>query len=124
MAVGSSPFKKLEVFQNPTPHRDYTIEMGCPEFTCLCPRTGQPDFATIRISYIPDRLCIELKSLKLYLWSYRNQGVFHEAVTNQILTDLVNACRPRGMKVAGEFYVRGGIYTTVTAEYRKKQKTD
>lgn len=122
MAVGSSPFKKLEVFQNPTSHQDYTIEMECPEFTCLCPRTGQPDFATIRISYIPDRLCIELKSLKLYLWSYRNQGVFHEAVTNQILTDLVNACRPRSMKVAGEFYVRGGIYTTVTANYQKKGK--
>ncbi len=111
---------RLEVFPNPNPQRDYTIEMECPEFTCLCPRTGQPDFATIRISYIPDRLCVELKSLKLYLWSYRNQGAFHEAVTNQILTDLVDACHPRSMKVSGEFYARGGIYTTVTASYQKK----
>jgi 7-cyano-7-deazaguanine reductase len=123
MAVESSPSKKLEVFPNPHPHRDYTIEMECPEFTCLCPRTGQPDFATIHISYTPDRLCVELKSLKLYLWSYRNEGVFHEAVMNKILDDLVKACHPRSMKVAGEFFVRGGIYTTVTAEYRKKQKT-
>ena len=114
------PSKKLEVFPNPNPKRDYTIEMKCPEFTCLCPRTGQPDFAMIHISYIPDRLCVELKSLKLYLWSYRNQGAFHEAVTNQILTDLVSACHPRSVKVVGEFYVRGGIYTTVTASYQKK----
>ena len=123
MAVGSSPSKKLEVFPNPTPQRDYTIDLECPEFTCLCPRTGQPDFATIRISYVPDRLCVELKSLKLYLWSYRNEGAFHEAVTNQILSDLVNACRPRSMKVTGEFYARGGIYTTVTASYEKKGRT-
>lgn len=116
------PSKKLEIFPNPNPERGYTIEIKCPEFTCLCPRTGQPDFATIHILYIPDRLCVELKSLKLYLWSYRNEGAFHEAVTNKILTDLVNACQPRSMKVAGEFYVRGGIYTTVTAEYRKKQE--
>jgi 7-cyano-7-deazaguanine reductase len=122
MEVGPSPSKKLEVFPSPNPQRDYTIEMECPEFTCLCPRTGQPDFATLRIAYIPDKLCIELKSLKLYLWSYRNERVFHEAVTNRILTDLVNACRPRWMKVAGEFYVRGGIYTTVTASYQKKRQ--
>ncbi|MBI1976613.1 MAG: NADPH-dependent 7-cyano-7-deazaguanine reductase QueF [Candidatus Omnitrophica bacterium] len=113
--------KRLEVFSNPNPERDYTIEMECPEFTCLCPRTGQPDFATIRISYVPYRRCIELKSLKLYLWSYRNEGAFHEAVTNKILDDLVTACRPRNMRVSGDFYVRGGIHTIVTAVYQKKR---
>lgn len=115
------PLKQLEVFPNPNPGRDYTIEMECPEFTCLCPRTGQPDFATLRISYVPDRLCIELKSLKLYLWSYRNEGAFHEAVTNKILEDLVAACRPRSMRVSGDFYIRGGIHTTVTADYSKRK---
>ncbi len=112
------PTKKLETFKNPNPERDYLIEFECPEFTCLCPRTGQPDFATIRISYIPNQLCVELKSLKLYLWSYRNEGVFHEAVTNQILSDLVKAVQPRSMKVVGDFFVRGGIHTIVTAEHK------
>lgn len=116
----SQPIKYLETFPNKNPERDYTIDFTCPEFTCLCPKTGQPDFATIKISYIPDELCVELKSLKLYLWSYRNEGAFHEAVTNQILDDLVNACKPRYMKVIGDFYVRGGIHTVVTAEHQKK----
>ena len=111
----SEPTKQLETFPNPEPSRDYTIDMECPEFTCVCPKTGQPDFATIRITYVPHELCIELKSLKLYLWSFRNEGHFHEAVVNQILGDLVSACGPRRMSVSGEFYVRGGIRTTVTA---------
>ena len=114
---------KLEVFTNPNPGRDYEIHMECPEFTCLCPRTGQPDFATIDIFYVPDKLCLELKSLKLYLGSYRNEGTFHEAVTNKILDDLVGSCRPRWMKVAGDFYVRGGIHTTVSAEHIGKPKS-
>jgi 7-cyano-7-deazaguanine reductase len=107
--------KDLEVFPNPEPDRNYTITMECPEFTCLCPRTGQPDFATIHIRYIPDELCIELKSLKLYLWSYRNEGTFHEALVNKILDDLSGVCQPRFMEIVGDFYVRGGIHTTVTA---------
>jgi 7-cyano-7-deazaguanine reductase len=107
----------LETFPNPNAERDYEIVMECPEFTCLCPKTGQPDFAKITISYVPDRLCVELKSLKLYLWSYRNEGAFHEAVTNQILNDLVSALRPRRMEVYSDFYVRGGIHTTVRASY-------
>jgi 7-cyano-7-deazaguanine reductase len=110
--------KQLETFSNPAPERDYTIRMEVPEFTCLCPKTGQPDFATINIEYVPDKLCIELKSLKLYMWSYRNEGAFHEAVTNQILNDLAKACQPRFMRLTAEFYVRGGIYTTVIAEHR------
>ena len=110
--------KELETFANPNPERDYEIAFDCPEFTCLCPRTGQPDFATISIRYVPDRLCVELKSLKLYLWSFRDEGHFHEAVTNRILDDLVAAVRPRQMKLVGEFNVRGGIYTTVVAEHR------
>ena len=114
------PTKKLETFKSPNPERDYLIEFECPEFTCLCPRTGQPDFATIRISYIPNRLCVELKSLKLYLWSYRNEGAFHEAVTNKILNDLVKACHPRWMQVEGDFFVRGGIHTVVQAEHKKR----
>jgi 7-cyano-7-deazaguanine reductase len=109
--------RTLETFPNPTPGRDYTIEFTCPEFTCLCPRTGQPDFATFRIRYVPDRLCVELKSLKLYLWSFREEGHFHEAVTNRILDDLVAATAPRQMTVVGDFMVRGGIHTVVTAEY-------
>jgi 7-cyano-7-deazaguanine reductase len=109
--------KALETFANPRPERDYEINMECPEFTCLCPRTGQPDFATIRITYVPDKLCVELKSLKLYIWSYRNEGAFHEAVINQILDDLVQACQPRKMTIAGDFNVRGGIHTTVKVEY-------
>lgn len=114
----TKPSPDLETFANPRPERDYTIEMDCPEFTSVCPRTGQPDFGTIRISYVPARTCIELKSLKLYLWSYREQGIFHEAVTNQILDDLVAACAPRRMTVSGDFNVRGGIRTVVTVEYR------
>jgi len=114
----ASPSKDLEVFPNPQPGRDYTIHFRIPEFTCLCPKTGQPDFAELRIDYIPDRLCVELKSLKLYVWSFRDQGAFHEAVTNEILADLVAATAPRFMRLVAEFGVRGGIYTTVIAEYR------
>lgn len=110
---------QLEIFPNPRPERDYEINMECPEFTCVCPRTGQPDFATMRINYVPDQHCVELKSLKLYLWSYRDQGAFHEAVTNKILDDLVAACHPRRMTVVGDFNIRGGIHTTVTATYQK-----
>jgi 7-cyano-7-deazaguanine reductase len=109
------PVRELETFPNPKPERDYTIEFECPEFTCLCPRTGQPDFATIHVRYTPGSLCVELKSLKLYLWSYRDEGAFHEAIINKILDDLAGACQPRFMEVSGEFYVRGGIHTTVTA---------
>jgi 7-cyano-7-deazaguanine reductase len=111
------PDRTLETFENPQPGRDYAIEFTCPEFTCLCPRTGQPDFATFRIRYVPDRLCVELKSLKLYLWSFRDEGHFHEAVTNRVLDDLVAATRPRRMTVVGDFMVRGGIHTVVTADY-------
>ncbi|MFO1518306.1 MAG: preQ(1) synthase [bacterium] len=111
----SQASKNLETFLNPYPGRDYEITMECPEFTCLCPKTGQPDFATLHLRYFPKNLCIELKSLKLYLWSYRNEGAFHEAVTNQILDDLVDACKPQFMEVVADFYVRGGIYTTVRA---------
>ena len=109
--------KELETFPNPKPGRDYTIDIDCPEFTSVCPMTGQPDFATIRISYVPDQSCIELKSLKLYLGAYRQLGIFYEAVTNEILDDLVAACAPRRMTVVGDFNVRGGISTAVTAEY-------
>lgn len=110
--------RTLETFDNPQPGRDYTIRIDTPEFTCLCPVTGQPDFATIKIEYIPDRLCVELKSLKLYFWSYRDEGAFHEAVTNQILSDLVEAMAPRFMRVSADFNVRGGVYTQVVAEHR------
>ena len=113
----SEPRETLETFANPEPGRDYEIRFECPEFTCVCPRTGQPDFATIRIVYVPDRTCVELKSLKLYLWSYRDQGHFHEAVTNRILDDLVRATAPRRMDVEGDFNVRGGIHTVVRARY-------
>jgi 7-cyano-7-deazaguanine reductase len=115
--VPQRPSKRLQTFPNPEPGRDYSIDFVCPEFTCLCPRTGQPDFATIAISYVPDRTCVELKSLKLYLWSFRNEGHYHEAVTNRILDDLVAAVRPRRMRVVGDFNVRGGIHTVVTAEH-------
>jgi len=115
--IVKKPPKELETFPNPEPGRDYTIDFTCPEFTCLCPRTGQPDFATFRISYVPDETCVELKSLKLYLWSFRDEGHFHEAVTNRVLDDLVAAVRPRSMKVVGDFSIRGGIHTVVTAEY-------
>ncbi len=109
--------RDLEVFDNPNPERDYEIRMTCPEFTCLCPMTGQPDFATIRIVYVPDRVCVELKSLKLYLWSFRDEGAFHEAVTNRICDDLCEATSPRRMKVEAEFQVRGGITTVVCVEF-------
>ena len=115
----TKPSRQLETFENPNPERDYTIEITMPEFTCLCPKTGQPDFATLTLDYIPDRRCIELKSLKLYIWSFRNEGAFHEAVTNQILGDLVAATGPRYLRLRAEFYVRGGVFTTVTAEHRK-----
>ena len=108
----------LEVFDNPNPDRDYSIRVRIPEFTCLCPKTGQPDFATLYLDYVPDKRCIELKSLKLYIWSYRDQGAFHEAVTNRILDDLAEACAPRFMRVTAEFNVRGGLYTNVVAERR------
>ena len=111
------PSKKIEVFPNPFPKRSYEIRFECPEFTCLCPRTGQPDFATMRIFYVPDKLCVELKSLKLYLWSYRNEGAFHEAVTNKISDDLVKAVKPKRMEIEGDFYVRGGIHTVVKVIY-------
>ncbi len=114
----TQPSKELETFPNPEPGRDYEIQMTCPEFTCLCPRTGQPDFATLTLTYVPDRLCIELKSLKLYLWSFRNEGHFHEAVTNRILDDLVKACRPRFMKLVADFYVRGGIHTVINVTHQ------
>lgn len=113
----SKPSRELETFDNPNPGRDYEIRMECPEFTCLCPLTGQPDFATIRARYVPDRLCVELKSFKLYLWSYRDQGAFHEAVTNAILDDLVAALRPRRVTVEGDFMVRGGIHTVVVVRH-------
>lgn len=115
----SQPSHTLETFPNPNPQRDYTIRMRIPEFTCLCPRTGQPDFATLYLDYVPDQRCVELKSLKLYIGSYREQGAFHEAVTNQILNDLVAACQPRFLRLTAEFGVRGGIYTTVIAEHRQ-----
>ena len=111
----SQPSRELETFPNPRPERPYEIAMDCPEFTCVCPKTGQPDFATIRIRYVPDRLCVELKSLKLYLWSFRSEGTFHEAVTNRICDDLVRALSPRFIEVVGDFAVRGGIHTVVTA---------
>ena len=115
----TTPSRTLETFPNPNPGRDYEISFEAPEFTCLCPTTGQPDFATIRIRYVPDQKCVELKSLKLYLWSFRNEGAFHEAVTNRIADDLVAALDPRYVMVEGDFYVRGGIHTKVKVEHRK-----
>jgi len=114
----TQPSKELETFANPNPERAYTIRIRVPEFTCLCPKTGQPDFATLLIDYVPNQRCVELKSLKLYVWSYRDKGAFHEAVTNQILDDLVRACEPRFMRLTAEFNVRGGIYTNVVVEHR------
>ncbi len=114
----TQPSKELETFPNPNPERDFLIRIDVPEFTCLCPKTGQPDFATFQIEYIPESRCVELKALKLYMWSYREEGAFHEAVTNQILSDLVAATAPRFMRVTGKFNVRGGIYTDVIAEHR------
>jgi len=116
--MSSTPSTSLETFDNPQQNRDYTIRIDTPEFTCLCPITGQPDFGTIQLEYIADKLCLELKSLKLYFWSFRDQGAFHEAVTNQILSDLVAAVSPRFMRVSADFNVRGGIYTQVIAEHR------
>ncbi|MBX3663956.1 MAG: preQ(1) synthase [Burkholderiales bacterium] len=116
----TQPSRQLETFANPAPARDFRIHMEIPEFTCLCPKTGQPDFATLLLDYVPDRLCVELKSLKLYVWSFRNEGAFHEAVTNRILDDLVRATRPRWMRLTARFYVRGGIFTTVTAQHAKR----
>jgi 7-cyano-7-deazaguanine reductase len=113
----TKPSKQLDTFPNPKPERDYEIAFDCPEFTCVCPMTGQPDFATIRIRYVPDRLCVELKSLKLYLWSFREEGHFHEAVTNRILDDLIRVLAPRHATVVGDFSVRGGIHTVVTATF-------
>jgi 7-cyano-7-deazaguanine reductase len=112
--------KALETFPNPAPHRDYQIHMEIPEFSCLCPKTGQPDFAVLTLDYIADKVCVELKSLKLYIWSFRDEGHFHEDVANRILDDLAAATRPRFMRLTARFYVRGGIFTNVVAEHRKK----
>ena len=114
----STPSRDIETFANPQSGRDYTIRIRVPEFTCLCPKTGQPDFAELTLEYIPEALCVELKSLKLYVWSFRDEGAFHEAVTNRILNDLVAALAPRFMRLTADFNVRGGIYTTVVVEHR------
>ena len=116
--MSTQPSKDLETFDNPHPGRDYTIRIRVPEFTCLCPKTGQPDFAELTLEYVPDRRCVELKSLKMYVWSFRDEGVFHEDVTNRILDQLVAVCAPRFMRLTADFNVRGGIYTTVVAEHR------
>lgn len=118
--MSSQPTKSLETFPNPAANRDYQIHMEIPEFTCLCPKTGQPDFAVLTLDYIADKLCVELKSLKLYVWSFRNEGHFHEDVTNRILDDLVKTLKPRFIRLSARFFVRGGIFTTVVAEHRKK----
>ncbi len=116
----TKPSKDLETFSNPQTDRDYTIRIEIPEFTCLCPKTGQPDFATILIEYVPAALCVELKALKLYIWSFRDRGAFHEAVTNEILNDIVKAINPNFIRIRAEFNVRGGIYTTIVAEHRNQ----
>ena len=121
--MSTKPSKTLETFDNPQASRDYTIRIEIPEFTCLCPKTGQPDFATLHIEYVPAAKCVELKALKLYVWSYRDEGAFHEDVTNKILDDLVNACDPKFMRLTAEFNVRGGIYTSVVAEHRNPDWT-
>ncbi len=118
-AMPSQPSKTLETFDNPMPERDYTIRIEVPEFTCLCPKTGQPDFATLYLEYVPEARCVELKSLKMYVWAYRDEGAFHEKVTNTILDDLVKATKPRFMRLTAKFNVRGGIYTSVVAEHRQ-----
>ena len=115
-----TPTNQLETFANPELARDYSIRMQMPEFTCLCPRTGQPDFATLELEYVPDRLCVELKSLKLYIWSFRDRGAFHEAVTNEIADHLDRTVRPRFLRLTARFNVRGGIYTTIVAERRQE----
>jgi 7-cyano-7-deazaguanine reductase len=117
--MSTKPSKQLETFPNPNKERDYEISFEAPEFTCLCPMTGQPDFATIRIRYVPDATCVELKSLKLYLWSYRDEGAFHEAVTNRIADDIIRAIDPRFIEVIGDFFVRGGIKTAIKGTHRK-----
>jgi 7-cyano-7-deazaguanine reductase len=116
--MNTQPSKKLDTFDNPKPGRDFTIRIDIPEFTCLCPMTGQPDFATIIIEYVPNKLCVELKSLKLYMWSFRDQGAFHEAVTNEMLDDIVKVTSPNFMRIRAEFNVRGGIYTNVIVEHK------
>jgi len=116
--MSTQPSKDLETFENPHPGRDYTVRIRIPEFTCLCPKTGQPDFAVLKLEYVPDRRCVELKSLKLYIWSFRDQGAFHEDVTNCMLDTLVEVCQPRFMRLTADFNVRGGIDTTVVAEHR------
>lgn len=118
-AVVTTPGKQLETFPNPNPERDYHIKIDSPEFTCLCPKTGQPDFAEIKLDYVPDQLCVELKSLKLYYWSFRDEGHFHEKVTNMIANDLINLLDPRHLKVEAVFNVRGGVYTTIEVEHSK-----
>jgi 7-cyano-7-deazaguanine reductase len=118
-AAPTKPQDHVDTFPNPNPARDYTIRISIPEFTCLCPKTGQPDFAQLELEYVPSERCVELKSLKLYMWSFRDRGAFHEAVTNEILGRLVDATDPRFMRLTGRFNVRGGLYTTVVAEYRK-----
>ena len=117
--MSTQPSTQLETFPNPARSTDYTIRMTLPEFTCLCPKTGQPDFATFELEYVPDVLCVELKSLKLYMWSFRDRGAFHEAVTNQIADDLARACSPNFLRLTGKFNVRGGIYTSVIVQRRK-----
>jgi 7-cyano-7-deazaguanine reductase len=117
--MSTQPTRTLETFPNPHPERDYTVRIRIPEFTCLCPKTGQPDFATLYLDYVPDEKCVELKALKLYVWSFRDEGAFHEDVTNRMLTDLVSACEPRFMRLRSEFNVRGGIYTDVVVEHRQ-----
>jgi 7-cyano-7-deazaguanine reductase len=118
--MSSKPSKSLETFPNPAPQRDYSIRMRLPEFTCLCPKTGQPDFGTLYLEYVPNKLCVELKALKLYIWSFRDEGKFHEAVTNEILDTLVASTKPRFMRLTAVFNVRGGIYTHVSVEHRVK----
>jgi 7-cyano-7-deazaguanine reductase len=121
--MSTQPSQDLETFENPNAERDYTIRISTPEFTCLCPKTGQPDFATLDIEYVPNELCIELKAYKLYIWSFRDRGAFHEAVTNEILDNLVRVCKPRFMRLTAEFNVRGGVYTTVVAEHKDPEWT-
>ncbi len=118
VTMSTQPSKKLDTFDNPKPGRDFTIRIDIPEFTCLCPMTGQPDFATIIIEYVPNKLCVELKSLKLYMWSFRDQGAFHEAVTNEMLDDIVKVISPNFMRIRAEFNVRGGIYTNIIVEHK------
>ena len=118
--MATRPSKSLETFANPAPERDYLVHIEMPEFTCLCPMTGQPDFAILVLDYVPDRRNVELKALKLYIWSYRDEGAFHEAVTNRIVDDLVQAMKPRFLRLTAKWYVRGGLFTTVVAEHRKR----